>query len=245
MPTMIASPMPAPSYTNTHFHQAAPPSRSSSSTPLSISPPHRSYAAPPRRSSALWAPLTPAASQFVEDIIKTAGPSRKVEFVIDVPVWSPGMWTDLSALSQLRDQTLAMTHSVIHHLSIQPQPIQASYRLLARSCTSPACTPSTLGQRPKHPHLGMPCPQSGWGCIRLLDGGAKASRRNPSRRSSIDALSAVPAPPSAASDEDDEENEETVEDVVKRYVEERNAKGENGAFAIQLFGAPALVLVEV
>lgn len=229
--------MAAPSLSHAYSGRPA----SSPSTPLSISPPRRSYAAPPRRTSVLWAPLSSAAQTFVDSIVATG--STKVEFIIDVPVWSPGMWTDLSALSQLRDQTLSTTHSVIHHLSLLDRPITASYKLLARSCTSTACS---LTKR-AHPHPGQPCPASGWGCIRLLDG---SSRRNPSRRSSIDALAAIPAPPStsgsgSASSEDGEYDEETVESVVKQHVEERNLRGEQGPFAIKLFGAPALVLVEV
>ncbi|KAI9637268.1 uncharacterized protein MKK02DRAFT_32153 [Dioszegia hungarica] len=76
---------------------------------------------------------------------------ERAELIVDVPVWSPGCFQDLSTLHALRDTTLSHTHSLLAHL-MSVHGITASYRLLARSAVSHG-----RGD-PRH---------SGWGCIRL------------------------------------------------------------------------------
>ncbi|ORX38641.1 hypothetical protein BD324DRAFT_649990 [Kockovaella imperatae] len=97
---------------------------------------------------------------------------EKVEFIVDIPVWSPGSFQDLSTLHALRDTTLSHTHTLIAYLqSVHSLP--ASYRLLARSAApssvpgSPRAVPTSrpVSPAPTHTHLTV-----GWGCIRLSPG---------------------------------------------------------------------------
>lgn len=75
---------------------------------------------------------------------------ERAELIVDVPVWSPGCFTDLSTLHALRDTTLSHTHSLLGYL-LSNHSIPTTYRLLARSAVSP----------------NQPSCQIGWGCIRL------------------------------------------------------------------------------
>jgi len=75
---------------------------------------------------------------------------ERVELIVDIPVWSPGCFQDLSTLHALRDTTLAYTHNLLAYL-LKTHSLPASYRLLARSA---------VPQSPNHP-------APGWGCIRL------------------------------------------------------------------------------
>ncbi|WVQ99862.1 hypothetical protein IAU59_007005 [Kwoniella sp. CBS 9459] len=82
--------------------------------------------------------------------------AERLELIVDIPVWSPGCFQDLSTLHALRDTTLSHTHALLGHL-LNAHTVLASYRLLARSC-------ATTG----HSHSSSSSPYShGWGCIRL------------------------------------------------------------------------------
>ncbi|RSH88603.1 hypothetical protein EHS25_002830 [Saitozyma podzolica] len=76
--------------------------------------------------------------------------TERAELIVDIPVWSPGCFQDLSTLHALRDTTLCHTHALLAYL-LREHSIPASYRLLARSAIGSGSSPS--------PH--------GWGCIRL------------------------------------------------------------------------------
>ncbi|WVQ82038.1 hypothetical protein IAT38_004166 [Cryptococcus sp. DSM 104549] len=78
--------------------------------------------------------------------------AEKAELIVDIPVWSPGCFQDLSTLHTLRDKTLSHTHALLAHL-LNTHSTPATYRLLARSAVAPGPTSS-----PFH---------HGWGCIRL------------------------------------------------------------------------------
>ncbi|BEI86029.1 hypothetical protein CcaverHIS002_0603160 [Cutaneotrichosporon cavernicola] len=54
-----------------------------------------------------------------------------LEFVVDVPVWSLGSFSDLSTMHALRDTTLAHVHTLIGHLA-DAHALTATYRILAR-----------------------------------------------------------------------------------------------------------------
>ncbi|WWC63124.1 uncharacterized protein I303_105724 [Kwoniella dejecticola CBS 10117] len=78
---------------------------------------------------------------------------ERAELIVDIPVWSPGCFQDLSTLHALRDTTLSHTHALLSHLS-STHNTPATYRLLARSCA-----------QPNHQHHSSH--HHGWGCIRL------------------------------------------------------------------------------
>ncbi|WWC90860.1 uncharacterized protein L201_005797 [Kwoniella dendrophila CBS 6074] len=78
---------------------------------------------------------------------------ERAELIVDIPVWSPGCFQDLSTLHALRDTTLSHTHALLSHL-LNAHSTPATYRLLARSCVQP---------NHQH-HLSH---HHGWGCIRL------------------------------------------------------------------------------
>ncbi|WWD02483.1 hypothetical protein V865_000523 [Kwoniella europaea PYCC6329] len=77
------------------------------------------------------------------------------ELIVDIPVWSPGCFQDLSTLHALRDTTLSHTHALLNHL-LNAHSTPATYRLLARSCAQP--------NHSDHAHTAY---HQGWGCIRL------------------------------------------------------------------------------
>ncbi|WVF72643.1 hypothetical protein IAT40_007461 [Kwoniella sp. CBS 6097] len=79
--------------------------------------------------------------------------AERLELIVDIPVWSPGCFQDLSTLHALRDTTLSHTHALLGHL-LNTHTVLASYRLLARSC-------ATTGHSSSSPY------SHGWGCIRL------------------------------------------------------------------------------
>ncbi|EIW67358.1 hypothetical protein M231_02500 [Tremella mesenterica] len=178
----------------------------------------------------------------------TSWEKERVELIVDVPVWSPGCFQDLSTLHALRDTTLAQTHSLLAFL-LDSHGIAGTYRLLTRA-------PS--GQSNKH----------GWGCVRL------APRPHPvlHQSRSINVASLGRSPPMFGRnrpsllfdnlDEDDdeeedeemdgvmlrkgymsgdEEAEEDTEQVVVREIERRGLK-EGQAFLMTLHGQPALIL---
>ncbi|WVR07383.1 hypothetical protein IAU60_004424 [Kwoniella sp. DSM 27419] len=78
--------------------------------------------------------------------------TERAELIVDIPVWSPGCFQDLSTLHALRDTTLSHTHALMSHL-LNAHSVPATYRLLARSCVAP-------GKKASRYHHG-------WGCIRL------------------------------------------------------------------------------
>ncbi|WWC71725.1 uncharacterized protein I206_105683 [Kwoniella pini CBS 10737] len=78
---------------------------------------------------------------------------ERAELIVDIPVWSPGCFQDLSTLHALRDTTLSHTHALLSHL-LNVHNTPATYRLLARSCVQPN----------HHDHTSH---HHGWGCIRL------------------------------------------------------------------------------
>ncbi|WRT68251.1 uncharacterized protein IL334_005227 [Kwoniella shivajii] len=78
---------------------------------------------------------------------------ERAELIVDIPVWSPGCFQDLSTLHALRDTTLSHTHALLSHL-LNDHSVPATYRLLARSCVQPN----------HHDHTSH---HHGWGCIRL------------------------------------------------------------------------------
>ncbi|CAD6578069.1 MAG: hypothetical protein TREMPRED_002093 [Tremellales sp. Tagirdzhanova-0007] len=183
---------------------------------------------------------------------------ERAELIVDIPVWSPGCFQDLTTLHALRDTTLTHTHSLLAYL-LRNHSIPASYRLLARSSTSQS---------------------SGWGCIRLAPLAAsspaspKTELRPVVRRSSL-VSDVVRRPPmlvptfnldQAIADEDESEGEDegtavtlkesyishgasddgieeqSADVMVAREVEKRGAQ-EGTAFLMTLFGQPALILL--
>lgn len=156
---------------------------------------------------------------------------ERAELIVDVPVWSPGCFQDLSTLHALRDTTLAHTHSLLGYLH-RSHSLASSYRLLARSTVGASRQPV------------------GWGCIRLApsnsspiaprkelkplvrrsstslhSGGtrrssAPVSPTSPIREKTLDEASsrtrrAPPAPEHAIVDEEDEDEEVEVQVKLK------------------------------
>lgn len=179
------------------------------------------------------------------------------ELIVDIPVWSPGCFQDLSTLHALRDITLTHTHSLLAYL-LSAHSIAASYKLLTRSSTSQS---------------------SGWGCIRLAPSGhaslgsSGCDLRPQVRRSSLvtekykrppvtiptfDLDQAIADDDSEHEDEpvdvalkkgytsqgdsDDEAEGESADVMVAKEVERRGQK-EGTAFLMTLFGQPALILL--
>lgn len=190
---------------------------------------------------------------------------ERAELIVDVPVWSPGCFQDLSTLHALRDTTLAHTHSLLGYLH-RSHSLASSYRLLARSTVGASRTPV------------------GWGCIRLAPSNASPvaplKELKPLMRRSSTSLhrqhrrrSSAPVSPvspirttwgvqeSAIVDEDDEdeevevklkggyisgsgsdaEEEETADEIIMKELERRGSK-EGSAFLMTVFGQPALIL---
>ncbi|BEI93804.1 uncharacterized protein CcaverHIS019_0602630 [Cutaneotrichosporon cavernicola] len=84
-----------------------------------------------------------------------------LEFVVDVPVWSLGSFSDLSTMHALRDTTLAHVHTLIGHLA-DAHALTATYRILARRPGGYA-----------------------WGSIRLASSLLDGANARPSRRTSF------------------------------------------------------------
>ena len=70
---------------------------------------------------------------------------ERAELIVDIPVWSPGCFSDLSTLHALRDTTLAHTHALLGYM-LETHTIAGTYRLLTRSAAQQGY---------------------GWGCVRL------------------------------------------------------------------------------
>ncbi|KAL7423480.1 hypothetical protein Q5752_001060 [Cryptotrichosporon argae] len=149
-------PLPAPTLSLSASLSASLPAAAPFGSPRSYArgPPQRPYASPRLGARALKesAETDKFAAHVAHTLARRAAARElahanphapaKAELIVDIPVWNPGCFTDLSTLHALRDTTLAHTHAIIGHLAAHAQ--HASYRLLAR------------------------CPNSvGWGCIRL------------------------------------------------------------------------------
>ncbi|WVW85804.1 hypothetical protein I302_107842 [Kwoniella bestiolae CBS 10118] len=194
---------------------------------------------------------------------------ERAELIVDIPVWSPGCFQDLSTLHALRDTTLSHTHSLLSHL-LNAHNTPATYRLLARSCVQP-----NHQHRSSHHH--------GWGCIRLTPSitspiSAPLELKPSVRRASLVHTHSTPnththrhhspsrhekavvesdeedeefdvklkegysrSSISTSDDESENEEEESADVVVGREIERRGGK-EGMAFLMTLFGQPALIL---
>lgn len=203
--------------------------------------------------------------QGAEGSLSGSWEKERAELIVDVPVWSPGCFQDLSTLHALRDTTLAHTHSLLAYLQ-KTHSLASSYRLLARS---------TVGAT-RHP--------VGWGCIRLapsnsspaagrkelkpqirrsstsLTGGSGRRRSSVSPSNQKTQAWTSTGPEHAIVDEDDEdvevhlkggyksgtgsdaEEDETADEIILRELEKRGAK-EGSAFLMTVFGQPALILI--
>ncbi|OCF38764.1 hypothetical protein I317_07445 [Kwoniella heveanensis CBS 569] len=191
--------------------------------------------------------------------------AERLELIVDIPVWSPGCFQDLSTLHALRDTTLSHTHALLGHL-LNTHTVLASYRLLARSC-------ATTGHSSSSPY------SHGWGCIRLAPSitspfSAPLELKPRVRRASLVHAHSSPnhhldnCHESVIIDSDDddddeddeskvylreeyhgggsvssdsEDEEETADAIVAREIERRGGK-EGMAFLMTLFGQPALIL---
>ncbi|WOO82672.1 uncharacterized protein LOC62_04G006155 [Vanrija pseudolonga] len=175
-----------------------------------------------------------------------------VEFVVDVPVWSAGCFSDLSTLHALRDKTLANVHGLINHLAEQHS-VHATYKLLARRPLS-----------------------VGWGCIRLVPSSLDDVAGTPckhNRRTSFVKPEGSPHAPAVSSprrplsmsfehaivdepeeevevdvkkgyskESSDDEDEEEADSLVKAEVDKRGAK-EGQSFVMVIHGMESLILV--
>lgn len=197
--------------------------------------------------------------------------NERAELMVDIPVWNPGCFQDLSTLHQLRDTTLSHTHAILTHL-LANHSIPATYRLLARS--GPSSNSS----------------QAGWGCIRLAAPSPRSSQTAPSslacspthhrrrtsfvkplrRLSNEVRLSHEHVILDGSDDEneegdlkggrggkerlvilkegyvsgssDSEDDEDSADVLVSREIEKRGLK-EGAAFLMTLHGQPALILI--
>ncbi|KAK4687956.1 hypothetical protein P7C73_g2158, partial [Tremellales sp. Uapishka_1] len=129
---------------------------------------------------------------------------EKAELIVDIPVWSPGCFQDLSTLHALRDTTLSHTHVLLSYLATKHH-LPASYRLLARS--SPPSSSAAAAY--------------GWGCIRLSPPTtASQPRYQPKRRTSFvkpeRRLSNELSFEHAVADEDEDDRQQLAADVRLR-----------------------------
>ncbi|KAK8854920.1 hypothetical protein IAR55_003659 [Kwoniella newhampshirensis] len=106
-------------------------------------------------------PAPPRRGRSVAGSVAGSWETERAELIVDIPVWSPGCFQDLSTLHALRDTTLSHTHSLLGYL-LNAHSVPATYRLLARS----AVTPPGGKVSPFH---------HGWGCIRLAPSVASPS----------------------------------------------------------------------
>nr|XP_031860104.1 uncharacterized protein CI109_004468 [Kwoniella shandongensis]KAA5527176.1 hypothetical protein CI109_004468 [Kwoniella shandongensis] len=109
-------------------------------------------------------PAPPRRGRSVAGSVAGSWETERAELIVDIPVWSPGCFQDLSTLHTLRDTTLSHTHSLLGFM-LNTHSVPATYRLLARS----AVTPPGGKVSPFH---------HGWGCIRL----APSSANSPTAR---------------------------------------------------------------
>lgn len=177
---------------------------------------------------------------------------ERAELIVDIPVWSPGCFSDLSTLHALRDTTLAHTHALLGYM-LQTHTIAGTYRLLTRSAAQQGY---------------------GWGCVRLAPqahhpgehqvlkqvdhtGRAKAALSNMARVQSKPARKGILDNAVYSDDEDeqvelksgyrsgtasDEEEEvEPTDVIVEREIARRGSK-EGTAFVMIIHGQPALIL---
>ncbi|CAK9779593.1 unnamed protein product [Cutaneotrichosporon oleaginosum] len=168
-----------------------------------------------------------------------------IEFVVDVPVWSLGCFSDLSTMHALRDTTLAHVHTLIGHLA-DAHALTATYRILARR-------PSAYA----------------WGAIRLAPSLLDGTNARPSRRTSFvkaersprsnrspslecavlsdddgetQAMPASPAVVPGYSADADDDDEADAEALVRAEVEKRGLP-EGAAFVLAVKEQLSLVIV--